>query len=200
MGGSILGGKFNRIVGDDNPCDRNNMNTEQLRDAAEDWWLEDVHSRLTVGGHIANIGTLQHPDDLGVRVSRNPKYHYIHKSAIIDEGKGEVLWKERYPIERLLEVRKTIGTIRFERTYQNNIHSFTGRLLKPEWLHYYKDWEIDITRLRIFFGVDPYIADENISSDDIAKHNWFAIAVLGWDSAENKIYVLQTFYSVLSFP
>ena len=93
MGGAILGGKFNRIIGDD-ICDRNNMNSQQLRDKAEDWWLQDVHSRLTVNGKIANIGTLQHPDDLGVRLSANPKYYYIHKSAIIDEAKGEVLRKE----------------------------------------------------------------------------------------------------------
>ncbi len=199
MRGSILGGRFNWILGDD-ICDRKNMNTKALRDKAEDWWREDVTSRILEHGHIANQGTLQHSDDLGVRLSRKKTYHYINKKAIIDEEKGKVLWEDRFPIERLLKIREDIGTISFERGYQNNIESFEGRLLKKEWLHYYKDYEVKISELRIYFGVDPDIAEMGISRIEASKHNWFALAVLGWDSIENIVYVLKTYYNVLSFP
>lgn len=201
MRGSILGGRFNWIIGDD-VCDRRNMNTKALRDKAEDWWVEDVTSRILEHGHIANMGTLQHSDDLGIRLSKKKTYHYIKKEAIIDEMEEKVLWEDRFPLERLLDIRDDIGTIAFERGYQNNIESFKGRLFKEKWLsdHYYKDYEIKLSDLRIYFGVDPDIAEMGISRIEASKHNWFVIAVLGWDPIKNLVYVLKTFYDVLSFP
>lgn len=199
MRGDILGGRFNFILGDD-ICNRKNMNTKFLRDKSEDWWANDVSSRITGGGHIANMGTLQHSDDLGVRLSKKKTYHYIKKKAIINEEKGEVLWEDRFPIERLLKIRDDVGTIVFERGYQSNIDSFKGKLLKAEWLKYYKDYEIKLSELRIYFGVDPDIAEIGISRIEASKHNWFAIAVLGWDPEKNIVYVLKTYYNVLSFP
>ena len=198
MGGAILGGKFKKIIGDD-VCDRNNMNTLALRDKATNWWLEDVHSRLEPGGGIANVGTLQHPDDLGMRLKANKQYRYIHHKAIINEDAGEVLWNDRYPLNKLILKRETIGTIRFERTYQNNPASWEGKLLKPEWLHYYKEDEISIPELNIYFGVDPDIADLQQPADK-GKNCWFVIAVLGWHKLSNIIYVLQTYYGIHSFP
>lgn len=198
MGGSILGGKYKKIIGDD-VCDRNNMNTVGLRDKAENWWLEDVHSRLTPDGSIANIGTLQNPDDLGVRLSRNEKYKYIHHKAIIDEDKGITLWPQRYPIATLQEKRAVIGTIRFERTYQNNIASFEGRLFHPEWLHYYNENDVKMSELIVYFGVDPDIAKMNVNLEK-AKNCWFVIAVLGWHPISNLVYVLRTHYGIYAFP
>lgn len=69
MGGDILGGRFKFIIGDD-ICNRKNMNTKALRDKSEDWWRNDVTSRILEYGHIANMGTLQHSDDLSVRLSK----------------------------------------------------------------------------------------------------------------------------------
>lgn len=39
-----------------------------------------------------------------------------------------------------------------------------------------------------------------ISRVEASKHNWFVIAVLGWDHIKNIVYVLKTYYNVLSFP
>ncbi len=38
-----------------------------------------------------------------------------------------------------------------------------------------------------------------ISRIEASKHNWFVIAVLGWDPIKNIVYVLKTYYAVLSF-
>lgn len=199
MGGNILGGRYNFILGDD-ICDRRNMNTKMLRDKSEDWWLNDVTSRIVEHGHITNMGTLQHSDDLGIRLSKKKTYHYIKKEAIIDEAKGKVLWEDRFPLERLLKIREDVGTIIFDRGYQNDIESFKGRLLKKEWLKEYKAHEVKLSELRIYFGVDPDIAEIDISRIEATKHNWFVIAVLGWDPIKNIVYVLKTYYAVLSFP
>lgn len=198
MSGDILGGRFNWILGDD-ICNRRNMNTKALRDKSEDWWKNDVTSRITEGGHIANMGTLQHKDDLGVRLSKQKNYHYIKKKAIIDEEKGIVLWKDRFPLKRLHEIRDDVGTLVFERGYQSNISILEGNILNPDWLKYYKDYEIKLSDLRIYFGVDPDIAEMDISRLEASKHNWFVIAVLGWDPIKNIVYVINTYYDVLPF-
>ena len=199
MGGDILGGRFDNIIGDD-VCNRKNMNTLMLRDKAEDWWLNDVTSRIVDNGHIANIGTMQHKDDLGNRLAKKKNYHYIKKKAIINEEKGIVLWQDKFPLKKLLEIKEDVGTLVFERSYQSNLKVFEGYILKPEWLHYYKDHEINLDQLRIYFGVDPDIAEAGIDIVEASKHCWFVIAVLGWNAVTNKVYVLKTYYNVLSFP
>ena len=199
MGGDILGGRFDYIVGDD-VCNRKNMNTKMLRDKSEDWWLNDVTSRIVEDGHIANIGTMQHKDDLGNRLAKKKNYHYIVKKAIIDEAKGIVLWKDKFPIESLQKIREDVGTLVFERSWQSNIKVLEGHILKPEWLHYYKDYEINLSELKIYFGCDLSIAEMGIDIIEASKHNLFVIAVLGWNPNTGKIYVLKTYYNVLSFP
>lgn len=199
VGGDILGGRYKFIIGDD-ICNRKNTNTKALRDKMEDWWFNDVTSRLIEGGHIANIGTMQHKDDLGNRLAKKKNYHYIKKKAIINEKKGIVLWKDKFPLKKLKEIREDVGTLIFERSWQSNIKVLEGHILKPEWLHYYKDYEIKLSELRIYFGVDPDIAEMGIDIIEASKHNWFVIAVLGWNPITNKIYVLKTYYNVLSFP
>jgi len=199
MGGDILGGRFNFIIGDD-ICNRKNMNTKMLRDKASDWWANDVTSRIVEDGHIANIGTLQHKDDLGIRLSKKKTYFYIKKKAIIDEKKEKVLWESRFPLKRLQKIREDVGTLAFERGYQNNIKILEGHILNPDWLHYYKDYEIKLSELRVYFGVDLDIAEIGIDRIEASKHNWFVIAVLGWNFMIGKVYVLKTYYNVLSFP
>jgi len=199
MGGDILGGRFDFIIGDD-ICNRKNMHTKMLRDKAEDWWLNDVTSRVVEGGHIANIGTMQHKDDLGNRLAKRKNYHYIRKQAIIDEEKGITLWPDKFPIEVLRKKREDVGTLVFERGWQNRIEALEGRIFKSEWLHFYKDYEIDMNNLQIYFGVDPDIAESNINRLEASKHNWFVIAVLGLEPKTSKVYVLKTYYDVLSFP
>lgn len=199
MNGDILGGRYKYIIGDD-VCNRKNTNTLALRDKMEDWWKNDVTSRVTEDGHIANIGTMQHKDDLGNRLAKKKHYHYIKKPAIIDEEKGITLWPDKFPIESLIKKREDVGTLVFERSWQANIKVMEGHILKPEWLHYYKDHEINLSELRVYFGVDPDIADESIDRIEASKHCWFVIAVLGWHTITGKIYVLKTYYNVLSFP
>jgi len=199
MGGDILGGRYNFIIGDD-VCNRKNMNTLMLRDKAQDWWANDVTSRIVEGGHIANIGTIQHKDDLGNRLAKKKNYHYIKKPAIINEEKGIVLWQDKFPIEALKKKREDVGTLVFERSWQSNMKALEGYILNPKWLHYYKDHEINQDELRIYFGVDPDIAEAGIDIIEASKHNWFVIAVLGWNPVTNKVYVLKTYYNVLSFP
>jgi len=199
QGGDILGGRYKYIIGDD-VCNRKNTNTKMLRDKMEDWWFNDVTSRIVEGGHIANIGTMQHKDDLGNRLAKKKNYHYIKKPAIIDEGKGITLWPDKFPINKMIAKREEVGTLIFERSWQSNLKVFEGYILKPEWLHYYKDYEIDRKELRIYFGVDPDIAEEGIDIIEASKHCWFVIAVLGWHTITNKVYVLETYYNVLSFP
>jgi len=66
MGGDILGGRYDFIISDD-LCNRKNTNTLALRDKMDDWWKNDVTSRIVEGGHIANIGTMQRKNDQGIK-------------------------------------------------------------------------------------------------------------------------------------
>ena len=192
MGGAILGGRFRIIIGDD-VSDRKNMNTRELRDKAADWWFEDVSSRLLEGGKIAYVGTLQHWDDLGCRLEDNGTYKSIIKQAVVDWDAQKTLWAERFPFDRLMEIRKNIGAIRFNKVYQNNKEAIRGRKLKAEWLHYYDPDSIDRKNLRIFMAVDPAIGEKQ-------ENDFFAIGVAGWNPKVNKIYVLQTWKGRLDFP
>lgn len=192
MGGSILGGRFNIIIGDD-VANRKNMNTGALRDWAEDWWLEDVESRLMEGGKLAYVGTLQHWDDLGCRLEGNPSYKSIVRRAVVDWEKKKTLWEDKFPFDKLMKIRKSIGAARFNKVYQNNKEAIRGRMLKTEWLHYYNPDVLDVAKLRVFMAIDPAIGEKK-------ENDFFAIGIGGYNPKAKKIYIIETFKFRADFP
>ena len=105
-GGSITGRGGHLIIIDDPIKDREEANSERLRQQLHEWFSSVVYTRLMVGGKIIVIQTRWHEDDLAgwlLREHADDGWELFNLPAIAeyDEGwraEGEALWPERYPL------------------------------------------------------------------------------------------------------
>lgn len=81
------------------------------------YW-EDISNLPKVNGSgIKNIGTLQTTEDYLALLKNKKDYAWIMNPAIISELKKEVLWKEMWSFERLIQKKEEIGDKAFSKEF-----------------------------------------------------------------------------------
>jgi len=100
--GSVLGQRFDLVVGDD-LLDLDSTRTQLGRDRA--WQaLTEVHlSRLTPGGRVWLSGTAWNSDDVLERAARLPGW--VGRRFPVLDSHGRSTWPERWPLDRV-ELRR----------------------------------------------------------------------------------------------
>ncbi len=89
-------------------------------------FFENVVTRaISKRGKIACVSTPVSAIDLQAQLFQNPAYYAKDYPAIInykkgDYSTGESIWPERFSIEILMDVRREIGSIMFEKNYMVN--------------------------------------------------------------------------------
>ena len=166
-GGATTGRGANIFIVDDPFKDREEAESQTIRDKVWDWYRSVVYTRLEKGGAVVIIQTRWHLDDLIGRVERNcketgKKYEKISFPAVAIEEEpnrqiGEALWVNKYPLERLNEIKSTIGLYDWSALYQQNPITAETQEFKQEYFKYFEeedlkeDIDIDIT-------IDPAIS------------------------------------------
>jgi len=168
MLGAITGSRFDVIIFDD-IIDVLSVQSESVRTKTEDYVDGTLIPRLEPNGVVWAIGTRKHYDDIYNHFLKNPIWICVEEKAIIrepakwgivkrkepivlDDGteqwyeaviysddQGECLWDDRWSIKILLLHRFTIGTVVFDREYQNKIVSDETALFKLAWLEQCRD-------------------------------------------------------------
>lgn len=166
--GSITGSRFDVIIFDD-PIDLRNVSTPEQIQKIEAEIKTTFLSLLTPDGIAWAIGTRKHGMDIYKWMIDNPMWRVQVDKAIIrepadyeiveltepiiledgteqnwqvvihGEDRGEVLWPDRWPIERLLLRRKELGSIVFAREYQGEVVDEATALFRLSWLEQCKD-------------------------------------------------------------
>jgi phage terminase large subunit-like protein len=109
----------------------------------------------------------------------------VYKSiSISEDGKEKSLWQDRFPIKLLQEIKKTIGTIAFEKEYQNNPLDEEVSAFQESWMKYYDLNSINPKNLIKVMFLDPAARDKK-------KNDTKAIILLGLDKEEMKYYFLH---------
>ena len=199
-GGALLGARLEWVVADD-ILDLSNSQTAHMRAKVEDWWYEIVDSRIVDGGRRIVLGTLQHRHDLLCHLSEDPMFKYVHLSAL--DEKGNALWPDQWPVERIIAKKKSMGVVRWSKVMQNDRTAQTGRLLDPSWLNFYGPTHPrqlpPLDAMQIYIGVDPAIADDKMSAEE-KELDTFALAVVGFHKPDKLLYLIETFQDHLTFP
>jgi len=112
----------------------------------------------------------------------NLRYPGSIYSAIGDDGAS--YWPEAYPLGYLLEIKRDMGTIEFNRWYQNDPVDEEG-LFQERWIRYYHPSEIQVKPLRVFGFAD-------LSAKHGQEHDFRALIIIGIDE-NGTIYVLDAF-------
>lgn len=160
------------------------------------WWhpnclyaIEDNHQRC---GYKAII--------------KEPKYDY----KLDDNGKVlgvnikssyEVLWPEYQTIEKLILEQMTIGSIMFNREYQNDPSGMTDLILPDSWLRYwdyYPRGGEDIVKLPDY-GDMYVIAAYDLAASTKPDAHYFAYVIMGRDD-QGRIFLIEAKRTRLDFP
>ena len=142
LGGAITGRGAHVLLIDDYIKEIKEALSPAYRDYVWNWFTTTAFTRLEPGGTCIIIATRWHSDDLIGRILENSpgEWEYIEVPAIAEEhdilGRkiGEALFPERYPIEKLEELRRTLGTVFFRALYQQKPVDESKKISDRRWL------------------------------------------------------------------
>ena len=121
---------------DDPIKDREAANSPTIREATLNWYRSVFYTRQMPDSRIVIIATRWHRDDLAGTLLREmsgggEKWEVLNMPAI--QSDGTALWPEMWPMEKLLEQKKGMGSVEFEALYQQSPQDKEGAMFKREW-------------------------------------------------------------------
>lgn len=144
VGGGITGQGADCLLIDDPVKDRAEANSATVRQSIWDWYTSTAYTRLSPGGGVIVMATRWHLDDLIGRLIENMEngqgdtftvinYPAIAEHDEIHRRKGEALHPERYSLDQLKKIQKTVGSRDWAALYQQHPVPDGGALFKLEW-------------------------------------------------------------------
>lgn len=154
IGGAITGTGADILIIDDPIKNQKEANSLVFRDSLWEWYTGTAYTRLEKDGAVILIQTRWHEDDLAGRLLTEmqkggeyaDKWEVVTLEAIKESENpldwrehGEALWDWKYPIEALLGIKQTVGSIVFSAQYQQKPSPVSGALFKRSWWKYYRE-------------------------------------------------------------
>lgn len=191
VGGPITGRGAHVALIDDPFKNRQEAESEVIRERVWHWYTSTLRTRLMPGGAIVLVMTRWHEDDLAGRLLEAAKnggeeWTVIRLPALADDiddplGRqfGEALWPEWYPEPELQKIRNAIGPRDWLALYQQRPTAEEGDFFRREWLRDYRDAP---ARMTVYMTGDFAVTE---GGGDFTE-----LAVWGVDSLDN-VYALD---------
>lgn len=202
--GPITGRGAHLGIIDDPVKDREEAESETIRQKVKDWYSSTFYSRLAPGGGILIIQTRWHDDDLSgwllsemAEVEREmaeegtefwpedaDKWELVEYPAIAIQDEefrkqGEALHPERYPLAALKRIKRAMIPRDWQALYQQKPVSEDGDYFKAEYFRYYHPKDLPpLSELRIYAAFD-FAISQKTSAD------WTVGVVVGIDRKQN---------------
>ncbi len=149
-GGSITGKGADLLLIDDPVKSEADVRSQLSRDRMWEWYGSTVETRLNgPEAVIVLIMTRWHEDDLAGRLLKKmqeggEQWEVVKLPALAEEGDplgrppGAPLWPEKYPLEFLLDRKRTLGAYAWSALYQQSPAPAEGGLFKREKFRYFE--------------------------------------------------------------
>lgn len=184
-GGTVLSKRADILICDD-ILNEGNTHTHDQREKIKEWFNTTLMPVLEPNGQVIVVGTAWNMEDLYHHLLKDPTYQVkIKYRAVMNWETGEILWPERWSIKALTTLKLSMGSISFNRAYQNEAITDETRTFKENWIQWaikkgrdrtfltnmdYASW--DMGQMTIAMGVDLAISQRDES-------DFTAIAVVG---------------------
>lgn len=190
VGGSTTGKGAKYFIVDDSLKDRKEAESEVVRESVWDWFRSVARTRLTPDGAMIVMQTRWHMADIiGKLLDEDPWVDYfdfikkglgdakwvrLRLPAIADNDEphrkqGQPLWPDRYSLEELEDIQRSLGPYEFSALYQQNPVSAGNQEFNPEW---YK--KVTHTELDTMYFPRRYLSiDTAVSQKDSADYTGF---------------------------
>lgn len=171
-GGAITGKGFKIGIVDDIFKNREEAESETIRDSRWDWYRSTFYTRQEGATAIILIGTRWHTDDvIGRALAKQKedeaegadeydKWTLIEFPAIATKDepyrkKGEALWPQKFPLTKLRKNERTLGPYEFSALYQCNPITAENQEFKQEWFKPRSWAEVEALDTRKYATIDP---------------------------------------------
>lgn len=139
VGGPITGRGAHIALIDDPFKNREEADSEVIRNKVWDWYTSTLYTRLMPGGAVILILTRWHEDDLAGRLLKEAEnggdqWEVVRLPAIANEGTDneKALWPEWYNLASLKRIKNAIGPRDWSALYQQNPEPDEGIFFKRE--------------------------------------------------------------------
>ena len=170
VGGAITGRGANVLIIDDPIKNREEAESQVVRDKVWSWYTSTAYTRLEKDGAIILMLTRWHKDDLSGRLlkaqeSGGDKWEVIKFPAIaIQDEKfrkqGEALWPEKYDLQALEQIKTTIGSYDWNALYMQEPVASENQEFKEEYFHYRTIDEVLALTTRRTLTIDTAISQK----------------------------------------
>jgi len=140
-GGPITGKGANIVILDDMLKDNKDAESKIIREGFKDWYRSTLITRLEPDAAIIFIATRWQEDDpIGFVLNEfaDDGWEQIILPAL-SQDETIALWSERYPVKRLLKIKKGLTPYFWNALYQQRPSAREGNILKREWWKFYKE-------------------------------------------------------------
>lgn len=208
VGGAFTGKGFKVGIIDDPFKNRDEAESKNIRDSRWDWYRSTFYTRQEGNTAIIVIATRWHTDDLIGRLLAKQKEDEAEGLEIYDKWtvvefpsiaikdedfrvKGEALWPEKFPLEKLKKTEIALGPYEFAALYQCDPITSETQEFKPAWIRNRPWSEVETLDTRKFATIDPGGKEEENDFTGITRNyvdkqnNWNIKAMrVHIDSAE----------------
>jgi predicted phage terminase large subunit-like protein len=191
-GAGITGRGADLLLIDDPHKDREDADSQRMREKIWNWFHGVAMFRLMPEGKVLIIMTRWHEQDLVGRLleTEGDKWELLSLPAMQNEGTDyeDALWPERYPIEELREIKLRLtraGRIReWNAQYQQRPTAEEGIYVKREW---FKDRYDEAPKLmRTYIG-----SDLAVTSKDASRFADWTVHIVAGLAEDGKLYILD---------
>lgn len=143
IGGAATGKGANCLIIDDPVKNREEAESETIRDKIWDAYTDDLYTRLEPGGAVIVVMTRWHTDDLiGRLLTSEPEKWtrlrlpaYAEDNDALGRAPGAPLWPARFPLTALQDIERTLGPYSWSALYQQNPVPAEGGIFKRRWFY-----------------------------------------------------------------
>ena len=204
VGGAITGMGMKYGIIDDPYKNRQDANSETIRNGIWDWYVSTFYTRLEKGGKILITLTRWHQDDLAgklLRIAENDptadQWTVLEFPAIAEgelhsddqRKEGEALWPDKYPLEELYKIKSTVGSYEWNALFQQRPAPSEGTLFNRSWWQYYDTLPSKI---------DEYLISWDLTFKDNSDNDY----VVGqcWAKSGVDMYLIDQVRAKMDFP
>lgn len=168
VGGSITGRGANVAIVDDPIKNREEANSEVYRKKTWEWFTSTLFTRLEPKGVVIVMHTRWHMLDLMGMILANPELQklckVLHFPALAEMNElpyrkeNEPLWKDRFNLAALLDIKNTIGPYDWQSLYQGRPIATEIQEFKPQWFREADEMQVSMMNCRRFLTIDTALS------------------------------------------
>ena len=204
--GGTLTGKGGDLLIVDDPLKGADAHSESAREAALDWTMNTLFTRLDdkSRGGIILVQQRQHEDDLAGHMIRAGGWLHLNLPAIAEQDEsiliskrpllfhdrriGDVLDPVREPLDVLARLKREMGSHDFAAQYQQAPVPIEGGMIKVSWFGTYDDVPDE--------GETIFSIDTAYKTGD--HHDWSVVSV--WRAVHGRYYLINIWRKRVEFP